>query len=490
MMKKILIVDDTDIMREMTAAMLEDGYETVGAASGAEALKIYEREKPDLILSDLVMPGMNGLEFQRHLQDKVPEHVPIIFISADESEENELRVLENGAVDFIRRPLSRDVLLQRVGNVLRQEEQIRYLRVRAETDPMTGLMNKAHVTDVLRERCQKAAGTLMIVDLDDFKLVNDLFGHSMGDRVLIDFAQIIKSVIRSSDIAGRIGGDEFIVFCQDVREEEIIAGKTRRMITLLLEAAKAAMGPDMEIPLGVSVGAVRVPDEGTDYDVLFPKADRALYRVKQNGKHGCLFFEGVRQAGEERKTGGSASTLKNVQVILEERNRARGAFKLGFEDFRNIYRFTMRVMESYHQPVELALFTLHVHTADIPAETSPDITSPANTVNQPSPENTPNQPSPANTVNRLSIENTPESSAVPSEEDVIEQFGHVLSASLRRSDVYTRNRINQYLVLLSGLDGENETQIFTRILSRWKEHPYYTAVDVTYETVQLSPSAG
>ena len=203
-MKKILIVDDAQFMQKVTSGILSEKYETVCASSGPEAMELYEAEKPDMVLSDLIMPQMTGLELQRLLTEKYDEHIPFMFMTADEREENESLGLEAGAMDYIRKPFKPEVLLRRVDNIMRHVEnlrQIQGLKVVAETDPMTGLLNKAFVTKTLTELCPKDIGTLMMVDLDSFKLVNDLYGHGMGDRILIRFAEILKSVIRSSDVA-------------------------------------------------------------------------------------------------------------------------------------------------------------------------------------------------------------------------------------------------------------------------------------------------
>ena len=239
-----------------------------------------------MILSDLNMPGMSGFELQNTLQDMYQEHIPVMFMTADSSDETEIRGFENGAVDYIKKPFRADVLLRRVANILKNVEKINGLKKAADTDPMTGLLNKASSQFEIGEAAGKTEGMLMMIDLDSFKLVNDLYGHSMGDKVLIRFAEIIKSAVRTTDIVGRMGGDEFIAFCQYISEEEVVAEKARYINQELLKSAREYMGENMTIPLGASIGAVTVPDEGTDFLTLYQKADKALYDVKQNGKHG------------------------------------------------------------------------------------------------------------------------------------------------------------------------------------------------------------
>ena len=415
-MKKILIVDDASFMRKVTSGILSIRYQIVSASSGKEAIALYAQEKPDLILSDLYMPDMTGLELKRTLQDEYGGIIPFVFITADEREESESRGLEAGAIDYIHKPFKPEVLLRRIDNAMRQvenDQKIRGLRTVLETDPMTGLLNKAFAQKTLTEICAHESGVLMMVDLDSFKLVNDLYGHAMGDKVLIRFGEILRSAIRTSDVAGRIGGDEFIVFCRDAHDEELIAQKSRQINEMLVASAKELMGADMTIPLGASIGAVGVPDEGTNFQALSEKADKALYQVKQNGKHGYAIFR--EHVAAENRADNASATMESVKMILGERNRQRGAYALGFENFRTIYRFLVRTIENYHYKTELVLYTLN------------------------------------------------------GDAEAVDRFGEILRQSLRRSDVYTKNGANQYLVLLLEIVQEDMETVLTRIQTNWEK---------------------
>ena len=429
-MKKILIVDDASFMRKATSSILSEKYVTVCASSGAEAIELYDKERPDLILSDLIMPEMTGLELQSRLTEQYGERIHFMFMTADEHEESESVGLEAGALDYIRKPFKPEVLLRRVDNIMRHIDslkQIQGLRAVAETDPMTGLLNKAFVTKTLTELCPKEIGTLMMVDLDSFKLVNDLYGHDMGDKVLIRFAEILRSVTRSSDIVGRMGGDEFIVFCRDIRDEALIAEKSRVINDSIFASAKEFMGEDMNIPLGASIGAVAVPDEGTDFTGLYKKADKALYSVKQNGKHGyALFHERASTAAAAEES--PAGSLAAARKILEERNRQKGAYELGFESFRTLYRFIVRSMENYYD----AEFVLFSFDGD-------------------------------------------------AKQEAMDLFGEQLHQMLRRSDVFTKSG-RQYMVLLPQPGPDHGQAIVERILSSWRSAGG-VAVTCEHETV-------
>ncbi|MBR3051017.1 MAG: response regulator, partial [Selenomonadaceae bacterium] len=189
-MQKILIVDDERIMLKIATKILSKEYETIGASSGAEAIEMFQRERPDLVLSDLLMPGIDGYELHRLLQEKSAEPVPIMFMTADDSAESESKGFELGAADYIRKPLKADVLLRRVKNILDHLDKVQDLTEAATLDMMTGLLNKISAQREIGKLCATRQGVLMLLDLDDFKLVNDLYGHAMGDKILIRFAEL------------------------------------------------------------------------------------------------------------------------------------------------------------------------------------------------------------------------------------------------------------------------------------------------------------
>ena len=424
-MKKILIVDDEKITLKMTQHILASKYDTVCASSGREAVEIYKHDRPDMILTDLHMPGMSGFELQNTLQDQYAEHIPVMFMTADEDDETEGKGFEAGAVDFIRKPFRADVLLKRIENILTNVERIQGLKAAAETDPMTGLLNE------IGKMCRESSGVLMMIDLDSFKLVNDLYGHNMGDKILIRFAEIIRSAIRTNDIAGRMGGDEFIAFCQNVMAEDIIAEKTKYINEELLKSAKEFMGEDMNIPLGASIGAVLAPAEGTDFLTLYKKADKALYTVKQNGKHGhCLFVEHQKEDPIKETT---TTSIEQEMMILGERNKGRGAYALPIEQFKIIYRFLARMEANYQSENRFVVFTL----------TTDD--------------------------DKVSVS------------DLTEKLYEVICNSLRGSDVVTMSGKNRVEVLLLEAEQIYCDMVMERILSNWKNNAENVNCKVTYE---------
>ena len=355
-MSKILIVDDDEMMIMLARRILSTKYEVVTATSGAEAIEIFEQERPDMVLSDLMMPEIDGYELHRLLQEKSGEVVPIMFMSASEDDESEIKGFEMGAADYIHKPMRPDVLLRRVGNIIENLEKIRNLEVKSSTDSLTKLLNKTAAQREIGELIKKSSGALLMIDLDNFKMVNDIYGHNMGDKILIRFAELIRSVIRAEDLAGRMGGDEFIAFLQNVTDEKILQTKADCLNKQILIVAKKFMGSDMQIPLGVSVGAVFVPNEGRDFTTLYKKADKALYEVKQNGKHGLAVF------GMQNLEKNLVGELSGLLKILGERNVESGAYFVDFEAFKTVYRLLARM--DYKKGLMLVQFTLKAGLAE------------------------------------------------------------------------------------------------------------------------------
>lgn len=407
-MKTILIVDDEKMMLKMAARILSKKYKTISASSGAEAIELFKAERPDMVLSDLLMPEMDGYTLHRELQEISDDPVPIMFMTADESDEAESRGFEIGAADYIRKPLKPDVLLRRIGNIIDNLDKLTGLRKAATIDPMTGLLNKAASQREFTKLCSSAAGVLMMIDLDSFKLVNDLYGHNMGDKVLIAVAEILRHGLRSSDTIGRMGGDEFIAFCNGMHNEEEIAHKVDQINQMLTDEARRLMGVDMNIPLGVSFGCVFTPDEGTDFVELSKKADKALYSVKQNGKHGSAFYHEDRPVETN-----SARTISGMQMILGERNQKPGAYIIDFEQFKVIYRLAVRIVANYQKGIQLLQLTL-------------------------------------------------------ADENAANEFLEVLSHCLRRSDCVTQHGANQFFVLLLEANRDDVELVKRRIFESWQ----------------------
>ena len=421
-MSKILVVDDEEMMLMMARRILSTKYEVITATSGEEAIEIFEQEHPDMVLSDLMMPEMDGYELHRILQEKSGEVVPMMFMSANEGDESEIKGFEVGAEDYIRKPLRPDVLLRRVGIIIDHLDKVRGLEVAASTDPLTKLLNKSGVQKEIGELVKKSHGALLMIDLDSFKLVNDIYGHAAGDKILIAFAEMIRKIIRTNDLAGRMGGDEFIAFLQNVDDEKVLIGKANFLNEQILIAAKKILGNEMQIPLGVSIGAIFVPSEGNNFQKLYEMADSALYEVKKSGKHGIFIF------GEKNHADGVSEVdgISQMRMILSERNIEPGAYFVEFETFQKIYQLLARMVDNYQKGLVLMQFTL-------------------------------------------------------AEEKFAEEFKEILLNALRRSDCVTQ-RGKKFLVLLMEATEQESDSMKNRIYSRLKN---FNAREIIFEREQI-----
>ena len=421
-MKKILIVDDMLVSLMMTENMLCGHYITFSASSGQEAIEIYRREHPDMVLSDLRMPGMSGYELQQTLQKEMQQNIPFMFMTADQDEEAESRGFENGAMDFIRKPFRPDVLLRRVGNIMQTMDQIEGLKKHARTDPMTGLLNKVSAEVELQRACSQGQGALLMIDLDNFKMVNDIYGHAMGDKVLMSFADILRVSVRPDDVVGRLGGDEFIAFFSGMNDEPGILNKAASINRMLDKSARELMGEDMTIPLGASIGCVFVQPGGEAFSELVQKADKALYMAKQSGEHECRIFR------EESFDDDEAAALSNMEKILGERQPANGAMRLPFAEFRTVYRFLRRTMGIFGKPVSILRFSLPNGT----------------------------------------------------DEETIEAFFSLLCSTLRTADVATKNG-GHCLVLLLNTNFPNLAHAADRLRKKWTEMEIEEGMEADFE---------
>lgn len=244
------------------------------------------------------------------------------------------------------------------GNILQNANNVQKWQQEATRDALTGLLNKRGTQEQLENVLKTESGMLMLLDLDSFKPVNDIYGHEIGDRVLISMAQLMRTCTREEDILCRTGGDEFVAFLKNADREAVVEDKTRFINTELLKAARTYMGKDMNIPLGVSVGAVRVPAEGTDMTELLKKADVALYNVKNNGKHGYSIYSSEADGSIKGEELNAVGDLKSFKKIFGERNEKNGAYKLDYNSLQDTYRMLRRLAKASIIQIEIVQYEL------------------------------------------------------------------------------------------------------------------------------------
>ncbi len=288
--KHILIVDDISTNLKYAEAVLKSNYKLSMAKSGKETLEILKEVRPDLILLDVKMPEMDGYETLQNIR-KMPEYtdIPIVFLTGDVDNKSEIKGLKLGAMDFIRKPFEPEIVLRRIEKILRMEETKRKLEVSASKDALTGLWNRMYLEKAINQygQCENS-GVFVLFDMDDFKRINDCYGHVIGDAVLIQFASALKASVKHSDVVCRLGGDEFALFLKDKMSSKDVEEKMRACLSEIEVATK--MVNDEEISATVSAGVAMMPEDGIDFMTLYTKADKALYHVKQNGKSGFHLF--------------------------------------------------------------------------------------------------------------------------------------------------------------------------------------------------------
>ena len=438
MTKWIMVVDDDTANLQAAGHILSKNNMRVTALKSGKAMLDYIESKgaPDLILLDIKMPEMDGFETLQNLRQlekkKGLSETPVIFLTADDNTVTETRGFEEGVSDFIRKPFNPDVLIRRLGNVLSMQSEMQNLKNEATRDKLTGFLNKSATASELSRMCTEKEGCILMIDLDSFKLVNDIFGHEMGDQVLIKFARIIAETVPKESKNGRIGGDEFVSFAVDVTTEEQVAEITKALNDKLMEAAKEMMGKDMKIPLGASVGAIYVPKYGNDYTSLLKYADKCLYVVKKNGKHGYSIYSADAFSDDELKS--SNMNIAELGEIMGERTVPNVALQLEMEAFSHVYRYATRYFIRNNINSAKILFTLE-RSGDVDNATFKNCT---------------------------------------------DEFGNFIRESLRKSDLLTRVRFNQYYVLLSDMREEFVDKVVDQILSKWKGK-YGYEVMITYE---------
>ncbi|MCK5271961.1 MAG: diguanylate cyclase [Sedimentisphaerales bacterium] len=327
--RKILTVDDNQTNLILMKVYLEKmGVVPLVADNALDGLELAYNEKPDVILLDIMMPDMDGHELCRRLKsDTRTASIPIIFVSARDTAEDKITGLELGAIDYIFKPLNPGELRARVGAILRMLDLQEELLTQANTDPLTGLANRRHFFEIFERQIiesseKNAPLSLVMIDLDFFKSVNDTYGHIGGDNILKQLAAILKNNLYSLDFAARYGGEEFIIslFNTDIDHAVRAAEKLRSFI----QSYKWNISDDqlnITISLGVAtMDASTLPDP---YE-LVSKADKALYAAKSRGRNCVVRWDDIQNGEEESpQKNDDASNLQTEIHKLEKRLRSQ-----------------------------------------------------------------------------------------------------------------------------------------------------------------------
>lgn len=288
---KILVVDDQPLNIKVAHQILQPHYEIYMATDAAQALAFCNRTAPDLILLDVVMPEMDGLTMCNELKKShVTQSIPVIFVTANTSLEQEHACWQAGAVDFVCKPFNAMTLLHRVRSQILLKQQADQLRTLAYIDELTGIANRRALERLLnlewrRSKREQQPLAAIMIDVDHFKRYNDQFGHLAGDDCLRQVAHAIRDACgRSHDVVARFGGEEFCCLMPGIDYQGVEA--VGRKIAMNVAALAISHPTETGAILSVSMGGVSlVPTDDSVALTLISRADQQLYLAKSSGRN-------------------------------------------------------------------------------------------------------------------------------------------------------------------------------------------------------------
>jgi len=293
---RLLIVDDDPNNVRLLASIFDQDYDILFALNGLEAIDISLRERPDLIILDVMMPDLDGYTVCKTIKNHPhTKDIPIVFLTAHCDAEEEIRGLEMGAADFISKPFYPKIVKIRVSNQIELKYAREKLTKLAITDGLTGIANRRYFDDQLAHewtRARRLNQTLAIamIDVDWFKKYNDHYGHQGGDDCLRQVANVLSNVAkRDSDFVARYGGEEFAIILPMTQAEnalELAKNSCLALSNLELPHALSDFG-HVTLSVGVAVGC---PKQNTTPHNLLVNADKALYTAKEKGRNRAVLF--------------------------------------------------------------------------------------------------------------------------------------------------------------------------------------------------------
>ena len=329
--RKILYVEDDQNIADEVVEFLEKRVKELYVASdGVEGLELYAQYRPDLIITDVQMPRMNGLEMIEKIRESDSE-IPIMITSAYNDTNFLLDSINMGVDGYILKPLDFAMMMQKIEKLvkpLEMREKIHKLneklisinasleasiakavqehtdfltklnediKKRAFYDSLTKLPNRAFIYEILEKELKKAKRNqslfaLFFIDMDNFKDINDTYGHLIGDAVLVEFAKRLQKSVRETDYIGRLGGDEFILVVSDVQNKEginVLVRKIREHINQPFTVDGHVLN------ISCSIGISCYPDDADEMSKLIENADIAMYAVKRKSKDGVAFYKDI-----------------------------------------------------------------------------------------------------------------------------------------------------------------------------------------------------
>lgn len=328
---KILVADDSKTTRTLLALSLKKlGHEVIEATNGQQALELFQKDRPDLIILDVIMEGIDGFECARMIRNiNTDDWIPIIFLSGAVDDENIARGINAGGDDYLTKPYSEITLfakikaMQRIADMrTKLYEMTQKLSALSSTDALTGIYNRLQFDRAVKEKISYANRyskkiALLFIDLDKFKIVNDTLGHYVGDLLLIEVAKRLQSCIRLDDFIARIGGDEFAIILSHIDDIKIIDVIAEKIIKTVGEPFNLAGN---NINIRVSIGISCYPTEETTADNFVQNADIAMYHAKESGRNNYKYFTAALEEKHKKQVGienALKHALKNQEFSLQ-----------------------------------------------------------------------------------------------------------------------------------------------------------------------------
>ena len=293
---RILIAEDSPLCQKLVeTALTNQPYEIHFAANGQEALRMFEAERPDILIADWMIPPPSGVELCREVRKRAGGYTYVILMTSKSETENLIEGLEAGADDYVTKPFDAGELLARIrvgSRVIAMSREIETRNAALEeairTDYLTGLPNRKAVEEFASKQLEAARRHgfplwIVVADLDKFKLVNDTYGHVAGDQAIQSFAELLRANTRTSDISGRLGGDEFLLVISHGEKKAILQTIDRLRADFASERFDFA-GHEIQITASFGIAGFQAASDKTVADLLI-RADKALYSAKSAGRN-------------------------------------------------------------------------------------------------------------------------------------------------------------------------------------------------------------
>ncbi|MBU1293183.1 MAG: GGDEF domain-containing response regulator [Gammaproteobacteria bacterium] len=323
---KLLIVDDDDVDRERIRRMLSksDIETSISEASSVEdSMDFLSNNDYDCVIVDYRLGLNSGLTLLNNIRTIMESHCAVIMVTGLGDEEVAAEAMRLGASDYLlKNQLQSTQLIRAITSSIHRAELEKKLHDMAHYDNLTGLASRPLLLENLQQIViNEDAAAVAFLDLDNFKPVNDNYGHDIGDYVLVTIANRLKQVARKNDILARIGGDEFVLLLRDVSSEKECSGFLNRLIELIntpIELAKF----DCQVQVSASIGVALVSNDGLDADTILRRADQTMYQAKNMGRNNIIFFD-----PEEE----SRQYARRAMLQAAERGIVRHEFELHYQ---------------------------------------------------------------------------------------------------------------------------------------------------------------